>query len=349
MGDETDKGFAAAETLSGLTLHRRSHFWLWVYASAFLALVLTILLFYVTLPNPSVLKTQYVHIVYDPVAEKAKAQLVKNRPNSWVPLSQISQRAIGAVIVSEDWAFYSHSGYDLEQIWEAFDESIKEGRWVRGASTITQQVAKNVFLQNTRSFWRKLRELAIAVQMEGALSKKRILEIYLNIAEWGRGIFGIGEASRHYFHKAPSELTAKEGAFLAMLLPSPKRYSESFRKKELTGFAEKTVNAILHKMVRGQFITEEQRLVLAQQPLSFESLKPSSFESLGYDSLPEEEEEVKTSPEKADPEKEGPTISAGAPSAPSDAPTVLLQPEQPEKQEAVPEEPAPIAPVNPGE
>lgn len=203
-------------------------------------------------------------------------RLRRTPPPGWVRLSAISEAARGAVLVSEDWAFFSHPGYDLNQIKEALQHDLKTGRLSRGASTITQQVVKNVFLSQEKTFWRKLRELVLAGRLERAVGKRRILEIYFNIVEWGPDIYGIGEASRHYFGKSPSELTAREGAFLAMLLPSPKRYSQSFRQQKLSAYASETIENILSKMVRASMLSEEERDAALSDRMSFETATETS-------------------------------------------------------------------------
>lgn len=222
-------------------------------------------------PDPIILKNQYPVLQYRPEEpSEPNIKWVKFRPSAWVSLSSISRPAVGAVIVSEDWAFYQHKGYDAQQMREALKEDWEEGSFARGASTITQQVARNIFLTKDKNLWRKLKELFIAVQMEGKLGKRRILEVYFNIAEWGPGIFGIGSAAQFYFHKSPAELTAKEGAFLAMLLPSPIRYSQSFRSKKLTAYARHTIESILTKMAQAHFISAEERDREIALSLSFE-------------------------------------------------------------------------------
>jgi monofunctional glycosyltransferase len=222
-------------------------------------------------PDVTVLKTQYPLVRYIGKKEPPVVVLQKSRPASWVSLSEVSRVAVGAIIVSEDWAFYQHQGYDANQIKEAIKEDIEEGKFARGASTITQQVVKNVFLERDKNLWRKVKELYLAVRLEQTVGKRKILETYLNVAEWGEGIFGINAASRHYFSKHPSQLTAKEGAFLAMLLPSPKRYSQSFRRKELTSYAKSTIRSILGKMAQARYLTEEEKEVEASAPLPFEA------------------------------------------------------------------------------
>lgn len=195
----------------------------------------------------------------------------KARPAHWVNLGSISRLAVGAVLVSEDWAFFQHQGYDPNQIRKVMEDAWTRGKLKRGASTITQQVVKNVFLDRDRTLWRKLKELWLSLQMEKAVGKKRILETYLNIAEWGEGIFGIQQAAWHYFKKPASALSAKEGAFLAMLLPSPKRYAQSYYAKRLTPYAAKTIRRILRKMEQAHYLSAEERFANLSTPLVFES------------------------------------------------------------------------------
>ncbi len=238
------------------------------------------------------LKTRYPHVIYHGSKEPFDVEIRKSRPDNWVSLGQVSRPAQMAILISEDWAFYSHPGYDEKQIREAIEESIESGKLKRGASTITQQMVKNVFLSQEKSLVRKVRELWLATKVEKVLGKKRILEIYLNIAEWGEGIFGIGRAARHYFSKHPSELTAKEGAFLAMLLPSPKKYSISFRKRELTRYARKTVNSILNKLVSANVLTYEQKQLEWNTPLSFEANQPVNLPDPAKDDVTDEEDDL---------------------------------------------------------
>lgn len=221
-------------------------------------------------PNFKELKTAYPHVLYHGPKEPSEIVIKKYPPANWTPLSQISKRAQGAVIVSEDWAFYTHPGYDEKQLREVIEQSIEQKQLKRGASTITQQVVKNIYLSKEKSVVRKVRELWMATKIEKVLGKSRILELYFNIAELGEGIFGIGQASHFYFHKNPSELSAKEGAFLAMLLPSPKKYAISYRHGELTPYARKIIRSILNKLVMAHYLTPEERDKEWLTPLSFE-------------------------------------------------------------------------------
>jgi monofunctional biosynthetic peptidoglycan transglycosylase len=205
--------------------------------------------------------------------EKKSYELVKKKPKSWIGINKISKVAKGAIVISEDWAFNDHNGLDLNQLRIVVEESWKEKRLVRGASTITQQVVKNSLLSNERSLVRKAQEMMLSLSIEKKMSKDRILEYYLNLIELGEDTYGIKNASYKYFHKHPSNLTAKEGAFLAMLLPSPVKYSQSFKERKLTDFGKEQVSNILIKMRQARIITEEDRLREESVDLSFERLQ----------------------------------------------------------------------------
>lgn len=184
---------------------------------------------------------------------------VTTMPGDWVPLNKISKRLRGAIISSEDGKFYTHPGYDIEELQDAINDGVvKRKKKVRGASTITQQLIKNLYFQTDRSLWRKTKEMALTLWIEDKVEKDRILETYLNVIEYGDNLFGIKDAAKYYFKKDPAHLNARESAFLAMLLPSPKRYAQSFRKKELTPFATRIINSILLKMQQGGYIGTEE-------------------------------------------------------------------------------------------
>jgi len=142
----------------------------------------------------------------------------------WVPLSHISPHLRHAVVAAEDASFFSHEGFDWEGIKEAAKYNLEAGELKRGGSTITQQLAKNLYLSSERSLFRKAREALITRSLEQHLTKKRILELYLNVAEWGQSIYGAEAAARHHFGKSSSDLNADEAAWLAAILPFPRRY-----------------------------------------------------------------------------------------------------------------------------
>ena len=144
---------------------------------------------------------------------------------NWVPLSKISPYLIKAVLIAEDDKLWKHGGFDYEAIQKAIEKDLKAKKFKFGGSTITQQLAKNLYLSPEKSMIRKIPEAFITWRIEKVLSKRRILELYLNIAEWGEGIFGAEAASRHYFGKPSSQLTPEEAARLASVLPNPKKYN----------------------------------------------------------------------------------------------------------------------------
>ena len=184
-----------------------------------------------------------------------KVWLCPKNPN-YVPLSQISPIFRSVVIASEDANFYWHHGFDWSQIHESFDKDLETHRIVRGGSTITQQLAKNVFLTKDRTILRKLREAYLTVQIEALLTKNKILEKYLNIIELGPGVYGVKAAARYYFNKSPAELDVLDSAYLAYLIPNPRVYSRTFERKKLTTFAKFRIRELCYIMFRTGKISE---------------------------------------------------------------------------------------------
>lgn len=178
---------------------------------------------------------------------KARAQGQSFKPHwTWVPLTRISPHLQRAVVAAEDASFFTHEGFDWEGIKDAALRNLETGEMQRGGSTITQQLAKNLYLSPERSLFRKAREALIARSLEHRLSKKRILELYLNVAEWGRGVYGAEAAAYHHFGKPAKELTADEAALLAAILPSPRLYDPIHRTSHLVQRQQR----ILHWMNR---------------------------------------------------------------------------------------------------
>lgn len=148
----------------------------------------------------------------------------KDLQYKWVDLNHISPYLKQAVVLAEDDRFYEHGGYDLEAIKKAAKTNLKRKRLVRGASTITQQLARNLYLSKSKNPFRKLKEFLIALKLERELPKDRILELYLNVVEWGKGVYGAQAAAQHYFHHSAAALSKSEAAFLAAILPNPIYY-----------------------------------------------------------------------------------------------------------------------------
>jgi monofunctional biosynthetic peptidoglycan transglycosylase len=169
-----------------------------------------------------------------------KAELVQQ----WVPYNRISDNLKRAVIASEDANFADHDGVDWEALQKAYERNNKKHKVVGGGSTITQQLAKNLFLSGSRNYVRKGQEMIIAFMLETVMSKERILELYLNVVEYGRGIFGAEAAARHYFHVSAASLGSAQAAKLAVMLPNPRYYD---RHRDTNYLARRT-NLIVNRM-----------------------------------------------------------------------------------------------------
>jgi monofunctional biosynthetic peptidoglycan transglycosylase len=157
-------------------------------------------------------------------AEEARARRQPvRREQSWVPLAAVSRSLIQAVLVAEDIKFLGHEGVDWQAIRESLERDVRERRFARGGSTITQQLAKNLFLSTRKDPVRKLRELVVAYWLEADLSKRRILELYLNVIEWGDGVYGCEAAARRYYGMSAADLGEQEAAGLAAMIPNPRR------------------------------------------------------------------------------------------------------------------------------
>lgn len=155
-------------------------------------------------------------------AREARARAAPpKRVQKWIPYARISQNLTRAVLVTEDSAFWQHEGIDFEQLRESMETNLERMEFARGGSTITQQLAKNLYLSPSKNPIRKVREFLIARRLEGELTKQRILELYLNVIEWGDGIYGAEAAARTYFGKSASDLSAQESALLAAAIANP--------------------------------------------------------------------------------------------------------------------------------
>ena len=168
------------------------------------------------------------------------------RAQFWVPLAEISERLVQAVLMAEDAGFYHHRGFDLHEIRQALERNWREGRTVRGASTISQQLAKNLFLSTERTYGRKLKEAILVHRLEKSLSKDRILEIYLNVIEWGDGVYGAEAAARRTFGKSCAHLDAVEAATLAAMIPNPRRL-DPCRRPESVRTRRERILTWMHK------------------------------------------------------------------------------------------------------
>jgi len=162
----------------------------------------------------------------------------------WVPYARISANLKRAMIVAEDAKFTEHGGFDWDGIQSALEKNRKKGQVVAGGSTITQQLAKNLFLSPARSYWRKGAEAVVTMLLEAMLPKRRILELYLNVIEWGSGVFGAEAAAQRYFGVSAAELSAEQSARLAAMAPSPR----VFEKRPGSAYLSGRVSTILARM-----------------------------------------------------------------------------------------------------
>jgi monofunctional biosynthetic peptidoglycan transglycosylase len=199
--------------------------WVWrltlVLASAVLLYQLWILghIVYWNFYNPS--SSAFMQERLDIMQEKNPEAALRYQ---WVPYEKISPHLKRAIIAAEDGKFLQHEGFDFEAIQKAYEKNLEKGKFVRGGSTISQQLAKNLFLSGRKTPWRKIEEAIITLMLENVMSKRRILEIYLNKIEWGNGVFGAEAASRYYYGVSASALTSKQAARLAAMVPSPRFY-----------------------------------------------------------------------------------------------------------------------------
>ena len=264
----------------------------------------------------------------------------------FVPLDDVLPLFVRGLLTSEDANFWGHPGLDLREVPVAMSINWVRGERSRGASTITQQLAKNLFLTRERSYRRKLQEAALALLLEPALGKRRILEIYLNVIEWGPGIHGLGPAARHYFGKNPSELTPRESAFLVALIPGPVKYQASFASGVLSRGFSRLVNGVLYRLRSVDMLTDEQLEAELAAPIRLRWTPPDTVgeEAPGLaerdalvgppEELPEEPPPAPGAPGKVPSAVPGPNLfvtpasAAGVPVA-SSAPTPLPLPSPP--------------------
>jgi monofunctional biosynthetic peptidoglycan transglycosylase len=203
----------------------------------------------------------YAHVLWWRAYEPASTAFMESRierlrekdgkarlAHQWVPYERISSQLKRAVVAAEDAKFVGHEGFDWEAISKAMEKNERKGKVVSGGSTISQQLAKNLFLSGERSWLRKGEEAVITWMLESTLSKRRILELYLNYAEWGEGVFGAEAAARHHFGVNAAALSASQAAFLAAILPSPRRYAPG----RVTPYVAGRVETILARMPAAQ-------------------------------------------------------------------------------------------------
>ncbi len=185
--------------------------------------------------------THFMALRLDELREKTPQAELKHQ---WVPYEKVSNHLKRAVVAAEDDKFVDHEGFDWEGMQKALEKNQKKGKVVAGGSTISQQLAKNLFLSPSKTPWRKAQEAIITVWLETFWDKRRILEVYLNVVEWGEGVFGAEAAARHYYGVPVTGLGAEQAARLAVMLPAPRKYE----KNPYSAFMNSRTGLILGRM-----------------------------------------------------------------------------------------------------
>jgi len=224
----------------------------WILFVSFLLILIPVLIYFLALPDMAVLRTRNpAKTAFMEYREKEWAEkgLKRRIAKEWVPLTRISPYLLKAVLIAEDDKFWKHEGFDFESIQKAIEKDLQAGRFKFGGSTISQQLARNLYLSPEKSLLRKAAEAVLTWKLERALSKRRILEIYLNVVEWGDGIFGAEAAARHHFGKSARDLSAEEAARLAAVLPNPRRYNPAGEQKYVVNRARSIYSIMVKRGV----------------------------------------------------------------------------------------------------
>lgn len=222
-------------------------------------------------PEPEALRAlSYLRGPFPYRPDRSPGLVVDVREGSpdFIPIGEVPALLQRALLLSEDAGFRQHSGIDVAEIVAAWAEKEEEGR-VRGASTITQQLVKNLFLSGEKTYGRKLKEAALALLVDAAVPKDRLLEIYVNVIEWGPRLHGLVPAARHYFDKRPDELTPKETAFLVCLIPNPVRYHQAHEAGRIGPGMEQIIHNLLAKLRSVEALGEDEHQQALMEELAF--------------------------------------------------------------------------------
>jgi monofunctional biosynthetic peptidoglycan transglycosylase len=258
-----------------------------------------------------------------------EAQARGRRPRvdqAWVPLSSVSRHLIHAVLASEDQRFFGHAGVDWQAIQSSIEKDVEKGRLMRGGSTITQQLAKNLYFGTGKTLTRKLRELVVSRWLEADLTKARILTLYLNVIEWGDGIYGVEAAARHWYGKPASALSPAEAAGLVAMIPNPRRINP----RVAAARHERATRRVLWLMGQAGYIGRDVAGLGAEPPAEpvEEDEEPSAAEPEAV--APTETPGPTTTPLLATPPAPSPTAAPGpTPPAPGPTPTPVPPPPAP--------------------
>ncbi len=287
---------------------------LWILAGAGL-LLLVVGGLWITLPDPAPLARENPKTTA--LIEQRKTEAKQKRrtlrvQQSWAPLDRVSRRMVEAVLMSEDARFFGHDGFDWGAIRDAARHDLARGSFARGASTLTQQLAKNLWFGTEKSLWRKLKEAVLASKMEHTLPKRRILALYLGVAEWGEGVFGVEAGARSRFGVSASQLTTAQAVVMASMLPAPRRIDLAHPSKWLVGRSHRLLDRMRDE---GSIGNEEHLRASAELERILAGNAPA--DDAGGDEPPEEEPE-EAPVAKPEAVAEVPSIGTAAPPAPPD-------------------------------
>ena len=231
----------------------------WYHRRVFLFSLITMLFFFWFVPFIPALFLPTITVTrLDAKGQPIDVEVGPGTKN-WISIEKVSRHFVHAVVVAEDAKFYQHFGFDFEAIRKAIELNRKKGRYVRGASTISQQLVKTAFLSREKTIIRKIREAAGTIFLELLLSKNQILEWYINLCEFGGGIYGVKTAGNYYFKTRPELLTIEQAVNLAIVIPSPNKWSKGLRAKALTPFGQRRFARIVSNLYMAGYITDVQR------------------------------------------------------------------------------------------
>lgn len=222
------------------------------------------------LPTIERLKGDFVHHV-ETSAGSTKAIAVSADSPDFIRLADVPPLFTRTLLVAEDSDYYGHRGIELHELPTALAANLARGTYARGASTIPQQLAKNLFLTKRKTISRKVEEAALALLLDSSLGKSRMLEIYLNVIEWGPGLYGLKPAARHYFGREPSQLTPKQIVFLVSMIPGPIKYQRSFPEGTPTPFFEEMMAALLAKLQLVHALSDDEYQAALVAPLDLQN------------------------------------------------------------------------------
>lgn len=218
--------------------------------------------------NLELLRREFTHRIRTAAGDVVTRTIGPASPD-WVPLEEVPKALIDALVTGEDAQFFSHRGFSMGGVRRSAQVNLERGGFYQGASTLSQQLVKNLFLSHEKTISRKVQEVFITWQLERTLPKEKILELYLNVIEWGPDVWGLRQAALHYFGKAPAELSLMESAFLVSIIPGPRIFHTYFERGALTPNFDRRVKGLVREMARRRMIEQDEADAVEEQTLRF--------------------------------------------------------------------------------